>query len=426
MKTEKLLNVLKKTGLLAISLLSVQAGMGQVLLKPDRVFDGQTLHEGWVVEVEGEQISYAGPANLWKAKPGTEQISLEGYTLLPGLIEGHSHLLLHPYNETSWNDQVLVESPAERAIRGGVHAEKSLMAGITTMRDLGSEGSGYADIALKKTIEEGIIPGPRLLVAGPAIVATGAYGPKGFHDGVAVPLGAEAVSGKDEAIRAVRRQLGNGADFIKVYADYRWKAGAASQPTFLPEELKAMVDAATSAGSYVVAHASTPEGMRRAVMAGVETIEHGDGGTREVFDLMRQKKVALCPTLAAGHAFERYRGWDPLSDPETERIRKKKRSFQTALESGVTIAFGGDVGVYAHGENYRELELMVAYGMSALDALRAATSVNAGVFHLEGLGEIKKDMVADMIGVKGDPSRDIRLMREVTLVMKGGLLVKKP
>ncbi|WP_372974171.1 amidohydrolase family protein [Muriicola sp.] len=418
--------ITQKTIVLGVLLLSWMASHGQILLKPDRVFDGEKVHTGWVVEVDGERISFAGPEKQWKAKTGTREISLEGYTLLPGLIEGHSHLLLHPYDETPWNDQVLKESEAERAIRGGVHAERSLMAGITTMRDLGSEGAGYADVALKKTIEEGIIPGPRLLVAGPAIVATGAYGPKGFHEGVNVPLGAESVSGKDEAIRAVRRQLGHGADFIKVYADYRWTPGAPSMPTFLPEELKGMVDAATSAGSYVVAHASTPEGIRRAVMAGVETIEHGDGGTREVFDLMKEKNVALCPTLAAGHAIERYRGWDPQNDPDTDRIRNKKRSFQTALESGVTIAFGGDVGVYPHGENYRELELMVDYGMSAQGALRSATRTNAKAFHLENLGEIKEGFTADLIAVKGDPTKDIRLMREVRFVMKDGAVIRKP
>ncbi|WP_188371337.1 metal-dependent hydrolase family protein [Muriicola marianensis] len=416
----------RKTIAMGVLLLNSIAIFGQVLLKPDRVFDGVEVHTGWVVEIEGDRISFAGPEKQWKAKSGTQEIVLEGYTLLPGLIEGHSHLLLHPYNETSWNDQVLKESHAERAIRGSVHAERSLMAGITTMRDLGSEGAGYADVALKKTIDQGMIPGPRLLVAGPAIVATGAYGPKGFHEGVNVPLGAEPVSGKDEAIRAVRRQLGNGADFIKVYADYRWTPGAPSMPTFLPEELKAMVDAATSAGSYVVAHASTPEGIRRAVLAGVETIEHGDGGTREVFDLMKEKNVALCPTLAAGHAIERYRGWDPQNDPDTERIKNKKRSFRTALESGVTIAFGGDVGVYPHGENYRELELMVEYGMPAKDALRCATRTNAMVFHLENLGEIKEGFTADLIAVKGDPTLDIRLMREVYFVMKDGAVIRKP
>jgi imidazolonepropionase-like amidohydrolase len=265
-----------------------------------------------------------------------------------------------------------------------------------------------------------------LLVAGPAIVATGAYGPKGFHDGVTVPLGAEAVSGKEEAVRAVRRQLGNGADFIKVYADYRWSPGKASNPTFLPEELKAMVDAATSAGYYVVAHASTPEGMRRAVMAGVETIEHGDGGTEEVYRLMKANNVALCPTLAAGHAIERYGGWDPGKDPDTERIRNKKSSFKAALISGVTIVFGGDVGVFPHGENYRELELMVAYGMDPLEVLKSATRTNAEVFHLNGLGALKGGFTADLIGVKGDPTGDITLMRNVDLIIKDGVWVKRP
>ncbi|NNK11763.1 MAG: amidohydrolase family protein, partial [Flavobacteriaceae bacterium] len=316
------------------------------------------------------------------------------------------------------------ESSEERAIRGVNHAIKSLEAGITTMRDLGSEGAGYADVALKRSIEAGIIPGPRLLVAGPAIVATGAYGPKGFHDKVEVPLGAEEASGLGGVIKAVRRQLGKGADFIKVYADYRWTPGAPSKHTFLQAELQNMVDAATSAGRYVVAHASTPEGMRRATLAGVETIEHGDGGTPEVFDLMKSRNVALCPTLAAGHAIEQYRGWDPNSEPDTERIRKKKASFKMAMDSGVTIVFGGDVGVYPHGENYREMELMVDYGMKPIDVLSSATKVNAKVFHLSRLGQLKEGFLADLIAVEGDPTQDIKAMRKVHFVMKNGIVYK--
>lgn len=395
----------------------------QTLLRPDRVFDGEQMHPGWIVVVQDSLIRYAGPPEGFRAPRGTREIALPGHTLLPGLIEGHGHLLLHPYNETPWNDQVLKESPAERAIRGAVHAQKSLMAGITTLRDLGSEGAGYADVALKKVIDAGIIPGPRLLVAGPAIVATGAYGPKGFHEGVEVPLGAEPVSGLPEAIAAVRRQLGGGADFIKIYADYRWTPGAPSQPTFLQEELNAMVAAATSAGSYVVAHASTPEGMRRAVLAGVETLEHGDGGTPEVFALMQERGVVLYPTLAAGDAIERYRGWS--GNPDTERIREKKSHFKEAMASRVTIGFGGDVGVFPHGENTRELELMVAYGMEPIRALQAATSVNADAFHLPDRGRVEAGLLADLIAVPGNPATDMTALRQVTLVVLNGQVVKQ-
>lgn len=396
----------------------------QILLKPDKVFDGEELHSNWVVLVEKNVITEVGLESEVKIPKDTEVIYLKGMTLMPGLIEGHSHLLLHPYNETNWNDQVLKESPVERSIRGSVHAKNSLLAGITTMRDLGAEGAGYSDVYLKKTIDLGIIPGPRLLVAGPAIVATGAYGPKGFHDGVTTPLGAEEASGKEEVIRTVRRQLGNGADFIKIYADYRWRKGEASQPTFLLTEIEAMVQAAKSAGRYAVAHASTPEGMRRAIMGGVETIEHGDGGSLEIFNLMKEKGIAFCPTLAAGDAISQYRGWKKGLDHEPERIVKKKASFQFALQSGVDIVFGGDVGVFTHGENYRELELMVTYGMTSLSALKSATSLNAKIFHLSNLGNIKKGFFADIIAVEGDPLKDISKMRYVQFVMKDGIIYK--
>ncbi len=396
----------------------------QTLLLPDRVFDGEEMHENWIVLVTGNTISYVGEASGVKVPKNTTKIDLKGRTVMPGLIEGHSHLLLHPYNETTWNDQVLKESPVERAIRGTVHAKNSLMAGITTTRDLGAEGAGYTDVYLKKTIEKGIVVGPRMLVAGPAIVATGAYGPKGFHDGVQVPLGAEPASGVPEVIQTVRKQLGNGADFIKIYADYRWTPGAPSQPTFLQEEIDAMVATATSAGSYVVAHASTPEGMRRAIQGGVETIEHGDGGTLEIFKMMKEKGIGFCPTLAAGDAITQYGGWKKGIDSEPERIRNKKKSFKLALESDVAIVFGGDVGVFSHGENYRELELMVEYGMSASDALKSATSLNAKIFHLEKLGRLQKGFLADIIAIKGKPDKDISHMRSVNFVMKNGEVYK--
>ena len=411
--------------ILLLCLFSVYLTSAQTLLKPDRVFDGTELHENWVVLVEGNQITYAGNLNGLKKPNNTTEIELQGATLMPGIIEGHSHVLLHPYNETDWNDQVLKESPVERAVRGTVHAKNSLMAGITTMRDLGAEGAGYTDVYLKKTIDDGIIVGPRLLVAGPAIVATGAYGPKGFHDGVTVPLGAEAASGVDQCIETVRRQMGNGADLIKIYADYRWTPGADSQATFLQEEIDAMVATAKSAGKYVVAHAGTPEGMKRAIQGGVETIEHGDGGTLEIFKMMKEKGIGLCPTLAAGDAITQYRGWNKATDPEPERIQQKRRSFKMALESGVQIVFGGDVGVFPHGENYREMELMVDYGMKPLAVLKSATSDNASMFHLNRLGSLKKGFIADIIAVKGNPVKEITAVKNVSFVMKDGVIYKE-
>ena len=407
-----------------VLILFLNSLQSQTLLVPERVFDGEAMQTDWVVAVDENRITYAGPLDgLRNSNTYTKQ-ELKGMTLMPGLIEGHSHLLLHPYNETEWNDQVLEESPAERAIRGAVHAKKSLMAGVTSMRDLGSEGAGYTDVYLKKTIDDGIIPGPRTLMAGPAIVATGAYGPKGFHDGVKVPLGAIPVSGRDQAISEVRTQLGNGANLIKIYADYRWGEDELSQPTFLQEEINAMALAANTAGRYVVAHASTPEGMRRAILGGVETIEHGDGGTIEIFKMMKDNGVALCPTLAAGDAIEQYKGWKKDAEPDPERIAKKKKSFQLALESGVDIVFGGDVGVFTHGENYRELELMVEYGMEPIKALQSATSLNAKLLHFQHLGMIQKGYLADIIAVEGNPIKDISKMKNVKFVMKDGVVYK--
>ncbi|SEC56358.1 Imidazolonepropionase [Maribacter dokdonensis] len=408
-----------------VLLFSCYLGFSQTLLKPDRVFNGTEMHENWVVLVEENLIKYAGKLSGIDLPDHTTEIELKGTTLMPGIIEGHSHILLHPYNETDWNDQVLKESPVERAVRATVHVKNSLLAGVTTMRDLGAEGAGYTDVYVKKTIENGIIDGPRLLVAGPAIVATGAYGPKGFHDGVTVPLGAEATSGVDNCITTVRRQMGNGADLIKIYADYRWTPGADSKPTFLQEEINAMVATATTAGKYVVAHASTPEGMKRAILGGVETIEHGDGGTAEIFELMKEKGVGLCPTLAAGDAITQYRGWNKSTDPEPERIQQKRKSFKMALESGVQIVFGGDVGVFPHGENYREMELMVDYGMKPLDVLISATSNNAKMFHLNQLGNLEKGFLADIIAVEGNPTKDISVIKNVSFVMKDGVVYKE-
>ena len=398
-----------------------------IVLQPDRVFDGESTQAGWIVVVRGERIDAAGPAASITTPAGARTIVLTGTTLMPGMIEGHSHLLLHPYNETSWNDQVLREPLALRVARGVNHARATLMAGITTVRDLGSEGAAYADVGLRQAINEGIVPGPRMLVAGPAMVVTGSYAPKGFAPEVAVPQGAEEADGLDGVVRVTRSQIARGVDFIKIYADYRWGPNGETRPGFTLDEVKRIVEAANSSGRPVVAHASSVEGMRRAIMAGAETIEHGDEGTPEIWKLMVEKNVAFCPTLAAGDATSQYAGWKKGVDPEPARLARKRQTFKAALDAGVKMCFGGDVGVYAHGDNVRELELMVDYGMKPAAALVAATSGNASFFRQgERIGRVKVGMFADLIAVQGDPSASLKPLRSVQFVMKNGQIYKEP
>jgi len=392
-----------------------------LVLRPDRVFDGDAMHEGWSVLVRDGRIAAAGPSV--PVPSGGKEVVLTGTTLLPGLIEGHSHVLLHPYDETPWNDQVLFESLAERVARATVHVRATLMAGVTTERDLGTEGAGFADVGLEAAVAKGIIPGPRLLVAGRAIVATGSYGPKGAPEWN-LPKGAQEADGVDGLVQAAREQIGRGIDWVKVYADYRWGPHGQARPTFTQEEIARVVEVAESSGRHVSAHASTDEGMRRATLAGVRTIEHGDGGTAETFKLMADHGVGFCPTLAATDATAQYAGWRKGVDPEPPQVGAKRAMFQRALRSGVAICMGGDVGVYTHGDNVREAVLMAEYGMDPVAVLHAATGGNADILDLPDRGRVRQGMLADLVVVRGDPSRDVSALRDVVLVVKGGEVVR--
>jgi imidazolonepropionase-like amidohydrolase len=407
----------------AAGILLAATAFGQTVLRPARVFDGETMREGWAVRVNGKRIQAAGPAASID-NSGAKVIDLPGATLMPGLVEGHSHILLHPYNEAKWNDQVAHEGLALRVARAVNHLRATLMAGFTTVRDLGTEGAQYADVELKQAVEEGIVPGPRVLTSTKAIVATGSYAPKGFALEWRVPQGAEEADGVDSLTRVVRDQIGHGADWVKLYGDYRWGPTGGVRPTFLPGEMKLAVETAKSAGVPVAVHASADEGIRRAVLAGAETIEHGDQGTADVWKLAAQRGVALCPTLTATEANAQYAGWKKGQQPAPDTVTRHRAAFKAALDAGVTILAGSDVGVFTHGDNWRELELMVEYGMKPADALKSATSIAGRVLHMD-IGRVQPSMEADLIAVDGDPTRDIAVLRKVRFVMKAGTIYKQ-
>jgi imidazolonepropionase-like amidohydrolase len=401
--------------------------MTATLLRPARVWtaDFEEAREGFGVRVCGNRIEAVDRADAIRVDANV--IDLPGTTLIPGLMDLHSHLFLHPYDITKWDDQVLKEAEAYRTARAVRHAHDTLQSGFTLLRDLGTEGAGYADVSLKRAIDEGHIPGPRLLVVTRAIVATGGYAPmrKNYRPDCCPHQGAEEASGVDEVVRAVRHQCAHGADWIKFYADYRVGPAGETMATFSVEELTALVEASHGLGRPVAAHAMSDEGMRRCIVAGVDTIEHGYGGTRETFRRMAEKKIAFLPTLTVCEAISEYFFGHVRGGPPDARMEEAADAFRFAREEGVIIGCGSDVGPFPHGESRREIAWMAKLGMSNRVALAAATSVNAAIIRRDDLGHIRPGYLADLVAVAGDPVQDLTALERVRYVMKDGTTVRR-
>jgi imidazolonepropionase-like amidohydrolase len=402
------------------------------VIRAGTLLDGRSdppRHDQAIV-VRGRRIEAVGDAASTRAPAGATIIDLSASTVLPGLVDSHTHVFLQGEDpkEGGYDAQLLMAPLALRAVRAGVAARRALEQGFTTIRDVETEGAGYGDMGIKEAIEKGYIPGPRMLVVTRAISTTGGYPLEGYAPEVDVPKGAQIVDGPVEARKAAREQLDHGADWIKVYMTHRsWvdaKGALVSQPTLTVEELKAIVDEAHGWQRKVACHAYGGAGLHRALDGGCDSIEHGlDLDDAAVAQMVRQG-TWYCPTLGVY-----YEGWAPEDTPAGRRDRKRAEvhgpSFQKALKAGVKIVFGTDVGGFSWSQPIAaEFSRMVALGMSPAAALRSATSVPAEMLGLSGqVGVVAPGAYADVVAVRGDPLKDVKELERVGFVMKDGVIV---
>ncbi len=400
---------------------------GVFAIKCGKLIDGKSndVMENVTVLVQGNKITAVEKSVA--IPTGAKIIDLSKATVLPGLIDSHTHMLLH---DGDYNDQLFKESVAYRAIYSTVNARKTLEAGFTTIRDVETEGAMYADVALRDAINKGVILGPRMQAATRALGITGGYSPYGFSPDVPTPFGAQIVDGVDEVRKAVREQIRFGADLIKIYADHRRGRNMVGDSlnaylTFSMDELKAIVEEAQNVHIKVAAHVYTSAAAQRCTNAGVASIEHGLYLDTPTFNLMAQKGIYWVPTMIA---YVRSLS-NPNLTPDYRKMmeattQKHKETFQRALKTKVKIAFGSDL-TGEHGTNARELELMVRYGMEPMKAIQSATTVAAELLGWQDrIGSIEADKLADIIAVQGDPLKDITELQRVKFVMKDGEVIK--
>ncbi len=396
------------------------------VIKCGALIDGKSddVKQNVLILIKENKIEKVGNFEIPK---DAEIIDLSNMTVLPGLIDAHVHLFLH---EGDYDQQLLKESIPYRTIRAVVHAKQTLEAGFTTIRDLETEGAGYADVDLKTAINQGIIPGPRMQVSTRALSVTGGYALMGYSWEIQVPTGAQLVDGVDEARKAVREQIKYGADWIKIYADSRRRRGEVADSltwylTFSDDELKTIVEEAKKMNVKVAAHCYSSIAAQKAINAGVASIEHGLYLDEPTLKLMKEKGVYYCPTLLAYYRWSKREGLSPDVKKMVENtVKLHAETFKRALKVGVKIAFGSDL-TEAHGTNAEEFELMVNYGMKPIDAIKSATSVAAELLGWQDkIGSIEPGKLADIIAVQGDPTKDIKVLRNVKFVMKDGKVIK--